>query len=154
MAFGVDGRRTSPAPRHTRVPGVRRQQQLAGARKSASTRTGNSGTAPPAHDRESRQLQSAVGKSSTVGSRGPVRPKAGPAGATRRRENRAVGAGYPGLAGWLANSSHGAMEAVRRIRRVRFCMHLYMATDSVMKRNFAFPGSYLELQRASLCSAY
>ena len=56
------------------------------------------------------------------------------------------------LAGWL--SLMGAMEAVRRIRQVRFCTHLYMATDSVMKRNFAFPGSYLEVQRASLCSAY
>ena len=48
------------------------------------------------------------------------------------------------LAGWLAGCLMGAMEAGRRIRRVRFCMHLYMATDSVMKQNFAFPGSYLE----------
>ena len=67
---------------------------------------------------------------------------------------RAVGAGYPGLAGWLANSSHGAMEAVRRIRRVRFCMHFCMAVDSVMKLNFTAPGSHLELRRASSRSTY
>ena len=48
----------------------------------------------------------------------------------------------------------GAMQAVRRIRRVRFCMHLRMAVDSVMKPNFAALGSYLELQRASSRSAY
>ena len=56
------------------------------------------------------------------------------------------------VAGWP--SLLGAMEAVRRIRRVRFCMHLRMAVDSVMKPNFAAPGSYLELQRASSRSAY
>jgi len=58
------------------------------------------------------------------------------------------------LAGWLANSSHGAMEAVRRIRRVRFCMHFCMAVDSVMKLNFTAPGSHLELRRASSRSTY
>ena len=55
--------------------------------------------------------------------------------------------GGEGLAGWLA-SLMGAMEAGRRIRRVRFCMHFCMPIDSVMKLNFTAPGSHLELRRA------
>ena len=42
-----------------------------------------------------------------------------------------------------------AMEAARRIRRVRFCMHFCMAVDSVMQLNFTAPGAHLELRRAS-----
>ena len=57
------------------------------------------------------------------------------------------------FAGWLA-SLLGAMEAGRRIRRVRFCMHFCMPIDSVMKHNFTAPGSHLELRRASSCSVY
>ena len=59
--------------------------------------------------------------------------------------------GGEGLAGWLAGwlaSLLGAMEAGRRIRRVRFCMHFCMPIDSVMKLNFTAPGSHLELRRA------
>ena len=73
----------SAAP-HARARSSPAEQQPAGAGNTASTRTGNSGTASPAHDRESRQ--STVGKSSTVGSRGPVRPKAGPAHSGRARK--------------------------------------------------------------------
>ena len=59
--------------------------------------------------------------------------------------------GGEGLAGWLAGwlaSLLGAMEAGRRIRRVRFCMHFCMPIDSVMMHNFTAPGSHLELRRA------
>ena len=42
-----------------------------------------------------------------------------------------------------------AMEAARRIRRVRFCMHFCMAVDSVMQLNFTALGAHLELRRAS-----
>ena len=55
----------------------------------------------------------------------------------RRKSSPWTDSGW--LAGWL--SLMGPMEAGRPRRAVRFCMHLYMATDSVIKPNVATSGS-------------